>query len=173
MINKKKVFGYVMAGALGLNMLGASSTFAAEKETHSSTGVEASVSHDKTTVSIELKKLQTEAKKLNIKVDGKKADVLKKEIEEGQNLHKQAKKLGLEPDGKTPDTLKKEIEECQNLHKQAKKLGLEPDGKTPDTLKKEIEEGQNLHKQAKKLGLKVDGKTLSTLKIEIQQHLKL
>jgi ribosomal protein L13E len=148
MINKKKVFGYVMAGALGLNMLGASSTFAAEKEisskTHSSTGVEASVSHDKTTVSIELKKLQTEAKKLNIKVDGKKADVLKKEIQEGQNLHKQAKKLGLEVDGKTPDTLKKEIEECQNLHKQAKKLGLE-----------------------------VDGKTLSTLKIEIQQHLKL
>ncbi|MFP7225537.1 hypothetical protein SFC42_20860 [Priestia filamentosa] len=148
MINKKKVLGYVMVGALGLNMLGATSTFAAEKETsnktHSSSRVEASVSHDKTTVNIELKKLQTEAKKLNIKVDGKKADVLKKEIEE-----------------------------CQNLHKQAKKLGLEPDGKTPGTLKKEIEEYQTLQKQAKKLGLKVDGKTLSILKIEVQQHLKL
>ncbi|WP_216701074.1 hypothetical protein [Priestia filamentosa] len=143
MINKKKIFGYVMAGALGVNMLGASSTFAAEKESPSknhSSQVEVSVFHEKSTLSIELKTLQTEAKKLNIKVDGKKANVLRKEIEECQNLHKQAKKLGLETDGKTPDTLRLEIKECQDFHKQAEELGLKTDGKTLATIKIEIQQ---------------------------------
>ncbi|MED3912756.1 hypothetical protein P4597_27090, partial [Peribacillus simplex] len=124
---KKKLFGYVMAGALGVNILGAASTtFAASNDIHntaSKTQVETSVSHQVSSKqNSELKKLQSQAKGFSIKIEGKTVDQLKKEINDCKDLQSQAKKLGIKPDGKNPDQLKKEINKGKDLQSQAKKL---------------------------------------------------
>ncbi|WP_034671212.1 hypothetical protein, partial [Ectobacillus panaciterrae] len=93
MKKSKKVFGYVMAGALGLNILGATSTFAASNDIHnteSKTQVQTSVSYQGSKLSSEFTKLQDQAKKMGIKVDGKNADQLQKEINRCKQLQDQA-----------------------------------------------------------------------------------